>query len=198
MTQSRAGFRLPDTHQVTVADMAEVRQQGYDDGFEEGREAGYTAGAEEGKAAMQAEIELELVKIRQLVQAMQHPFQDFRDEIVLELKALTKDICESFLRHQLAQDQQTLGFLVEESVKQLLPTDHQIVVHVNDHNAGVVEQALAGHLEEKGWRIQKNAKLSNGNVFLESGHSRVKIDMQALLTSYLTQMAEKPPEDTKS
>lgn len=198
MGENRAGFRMPDhTQPLTARDVEELRQQGYEDGFAEGKNAGYQAGLEEGRAAMQEQLELELTKIRQLIQAMQKPFQGFRTVIVTELKATTRDICESFLRHKMTSDTQLLDFLVDESVQQLLPSQHQIVVHVNQHNSEVVQKALKNHVEDEAWRLQINNKLSDGNVFLESGHARVKLDLDAMLAQYLVQLSQidSPPGD---
>ena len=192
MGENRAGFRMPEQAQtvLTAGDMEEVRQEAYNDGFSEGKGAGYEAGLDEGRAAMQQQLELELTKIRQLIQAMQHPFQGFRGELVAEIKSTTRDLCEVFLRHTMTQDTALLDFLVDEAVKQLLPTDHKIVIHANQHNCDVVKNSLQEHMESDAWRLQVNNKLSDGNVFLESGHSRVKIDLQGLLSDYVERMAQ--------
>lgn len=185
----RAGFKTPARPgQVTVAEMANVRQDGYDDGYKEGQAAGYKAGFESGQADLHKKMELELTKIRQLIQAMQHPFQDFRNELVSEMKVITRELCETFLRHTMVCDQSLLEHLVDEALGQLLPTDHQVVIHVNSHNSEVVQKALKNHLEDDSWRLQLNEKLSDGNVFLESGHSRVTLDLEALLKNYLQQL----------
>lgn len=191
MTESRAGFRPPVKESgVTVAEMADAREAGYDDGFKEGKAEGYAAGLAEGQAELAKKMEIEMTKIRQLIQAMQHPFQDYRQDLVSELKMLSTEICRTFLHHQVTQDQALLEYLIDESVQQLLPTDHQIVIHVNQHNSAVVQRALMNHLDENGWRVQLNHKLSDGNVFLESGHSRVKIDVPALLNQYIQQLKD--------
>lgn len=189
MSESRAGFKLPSqAASVTVSDMADVREAGYADGFKQGQEEGHDAGYKSGQAEQQRQMELELTKIRQLIQAMQHPFQSFREDLIKELKGLSIQLCETFLRHTIAEDKTLLEYLVDEAVVQLLPTDHQIAVHVNSHNSDVIQQALESHLEDTAWRIQVNDKLSDGNVFLESGHSRVHIDVNELLQQYLAQL----------
>lgn len=189
MTDGRAGFKLP-THgvSITVGDMTDARDAGYNDGFKQGQAEGYTVGLQSGQEELQQKMELELTKIRQLIQAMQHPFQGFREDLVKELKGLSIQLCETFLRHSIAEDKTLLEYLVDEAVKQLLPTDHQIAVHVNSRNSDVIQQALESHLEESAWRIQVNDKLSDGNVFLESGHSRVQINVNELLQQYLAQL----------
>ena len=64
------------------------------------------------------------------------------------------------------------------------------IIHVNQHNSEVVQNALANHMDESGWRVQLNNKLSDGNVFLESGHSRVKINLPELLDQYIKQLKD--------
>ena len=73
MSENRAGFKLP-FHEatVTVADMSDARDAGYADGFSEGKAEGYEAGFKSGQEELQRKMELELTKIRQLIQAMQH------------------------------------------------------------------------------------------------------------------------------
>lgn len=187
----RAGFRLPSqVPAVTVADMADARDAGYADGFKQGEAEGYKAGQALAQEELQQKVELELVKIRQLIQAMQHPFEGFRHHLVKEIKAASVQLCETFLRHTLTQEHRLLEFLVDEVVQQLLPVSHHLVVHVNSRNGHVVQQALASHLEQAQWRIQVNDKLSDGNVFLESGHSKAQIDLEALLAQYLSQVED--------
>jgi len=189
VSQHRAGFRTPmPLGKVTVADMTDARQEGYDDGFLEGKAEGYKAGLASGQAEQQRQMDIELTKIRQLVQAMQQPYQGFRNDLVTEIKLITKSLCETFLHHTIAHDQGLLEHLVEQALAQLLPSDHQVVVHVNSHNSEVVEQALSTQLETDAWRIQVNEKLSDGNVYLESGHSRIAIDLDQLLHDYMQQL----------
>ena len=189
MSESRAGFSSPSTvATVTVADMADARDAGYDDGFKQGYSEGHAQGLQSGQAELQQQMELELTKIRQLIQAMQTPFQGFRDELVQELKLISTQICDTFLHHKVGSDQALLEHLVDEAVQKLLPSDHQVVIHVNNHNKDVVEKALVSHVEEGAWRLQVNDKLSDGNVFLESGHSRIKIELNTLLESYIASL----------
>lgn len=191
MDDQSAGFRMPSQiKQMTVGDLADATDQGYEDGFKEGQKKGYEAGLQQGEAKMQQQLELELTKIRQLIQAMQHPFDGFREALATEVKNLTGDICEAFLRRKITEDHKTLAYLVDQAVQKLLPSNHQIVVHVNAHNSEVVQSALKDHVDADAWRLQVNQKLSDGNVFLESGHSRVSVDLHQLLEDYLRQMSE--------
>jgi len=185
MTETRAGFRSPLQAQVTVAEMADAHQAGYDDGYKEGKTKGYHDGLQAAQDESRKQLAVDLAKVRQLVQAMQHPFQDFKVSLVEELKSLTREICAHFLGHVIQDHQALLIALTDQALNQLLPSDHQIVVHCNQCNSDILQLALQQHLEPEAWRIKINTKLSDGNIFLESGHSKVKIDISAQLDEYL-------------
>jgi len=185
----RAGFHIDQSHRVTAADLEAMHSAAEEEGFQQGQKQGYEEGLKLARQEMQQQVNIEIAQITQLFQAFQQPYHDMKQDLIQEIRQLVVEVSRTFLEHEL-KDDHLIDHLVQNAVTQLLPSEYELVIHANPAHQTTLAAAIKDQLHPAGFRVEYNAKLSVGNVLVETGHSQVNINTQAMLDNYLESIKE--------
>jgi flagellar assembly protein FliH len=157
----------------------ELRQQAFDQAYNEGYAAGKQQGLEE--IAQRKQV------VENFLTALSRPFDDQSEEAAEYLAQLAGRIAKSLVRRELRTKPETLMALVRDTISTLNSTEHEITVHLNPNNATVIRELIHDDNKEQSWRIIDDPMISLNNCKVSCRNSIIDADLDQRISMIITQ-----------
>jgi flagellar assembly protein FliH len=162
-----------------VEDMAQVRQNAFDQGHAEGYKAGMHLAEEELRARF--------VTLEQLLAAISRPLGDLDEEVLGQLAQLAGRIARQLVKRELRTEPETIMALVRDSVAILNSTDEKIRIHLHPDDARVIHGLTQAATEKNRWDIVEDPLIAHGDCNVISFDSIISGDLQTRINAIIWQ-----------
>lgn len=169
-SKTRAATR-EEIELATVAELENIRQQAYDEGFEQGQTAGYTAGIQQGND--------EIGQLRTLTQDFQVALNQIDVQLAQSLLDLSLEVARKMVGETLKINPEAILDVVTQAIGSL-PHFNQhghLILHPED--AELVRKHMGEHLAHTGWRILTDVGLRRGGCRIETAHTKIDATIEA-------------------
>ncbi|WP_025673063.1 flagellar assembly protein FliH [Salinivibrio socompensis] len=184
----------PEPEPLTADALEAIRQQGYDEGYEEGKQlghqegleggleeghekgyeegkkAGFEQGVEEGKALIDERCQHLDALLNQLSHPLEKLDQDVEQQLLVMVQALTK----SLTGVELETNPQVILQTLRASIAALPVADHPVTAALHPDDYAVVTEAYDdAMLASRDWTLQSEPALARGDVHVKAKDSVV-------------------------
>lgn len=178
------------------SDAQAIRQQAWQQGFDEGRAAGLEAGRRELDASIDA--------TGRILDALARPLEDLDHRVEEELLALVQAVVRQLVRRELKHDPAHLVGLIREGLAALPLTAGEVIVRLNPADA----EAIRGRLEETGnvessapgvdraWRIDGDPLLERGGCLISAPRSDIDLRLDTRLARIIAGLLDDQRDGT--
>lgn len=156
-THPHGGHRPAPVVLPTAAQVANIQQQAYDEG--------YAAGAQ--LAAQEAQ------RLAGLVNSMEQALQQLDQQVAQDVLTLALEVARQILQQALKVNPEILLSVINSAITSL-PHFNQgahLVMHPDD--ATLVRVKMGEQLAHSGWKIFEDAHIERGGVRVETAHSQI-------------------------
>jgi len=156
-THPHGGRRPAAVVLPTAAQVANIQQQAYDEG--------YAAGAHLAAAEAQ--------RMSSLANSMAQAFQQLDQQVAQEVLTLSLEVSRQMLQQALKVNPEILLGVINSAITSL-PHFNQgahLVMHPDD--ASLVRAKMGEQLAHSGWKIFEDANMERGGVRVETAHSQI-------------------------
>ncbi len=184
--------KQPELKPPTAAELEEIRQNAYQEGFREGREAGHregkaqghqeglktgqaegkTAGFQQGKAEAlrqtKAQIQTSLQNLEKIREELQFPLKEVNESTEEAIVNLVLAISRAVIFRDLSLDQQQIENVVNEALAALPMQDEQAIVYVHPSNVAFLKEHLPAG-DDFHYAVDKN--ILPGGCRIETRHT---------------------------
>jgi len=164
--------------QLTLAELEAIREEAYQDGFNQGREDGLKAGRDEGLRIGhqeglqqgQQKIEAGQATLAQMVNALASPMAEQSKDIEACLVQMVVQLSESVVQHELSHSEKVIADTIAMALAELPAAITDITIHVNP-----ADMELAKPLAEvEGYTLQPDPSISSGSCAVATINSFVE------------------------
>ncbi|HZW25667.1 MAG TPA: flagellar assembly protein FliH [Gallionella sp.] len=169
-SKTRAATR-EEIELATVAELENIRQQAYNEGFEQGQTAGYAAGIQQANE--------EIGQLRILTQDFQVALNQIDAQLAQSLLDLSLEVARKMVGETLKINPEFILDVVTQAIGSL-PHFNQhghLILHPED--AELVRKHMGDHLAHTGWRILTDAGLRRGGCRIETAHTKIDATIEA-------------------
>lgn len=156
---------------ATVAELEQIRQQAYDEGYAQGQEAGYATGAQQ--------MRTEIGQVQALMQQLQTELNQIDAQLAQSLLDLSLEIARKMVGETLRVNPEIILNIVNEAIGSL-PHFNQhahLVLHPDD--AELVRKHMGDQLSHSGWKLLGDARIGRGGCRVETAHTKVDATVEA-------------------
>lgn len=172
-------------------------EQGYQDGFAQGQQAGHAqgldAGIQEGiqEGINQGQEQLDQIKSRlqHLIQHLREPLARQDDELEEVLLSLVQMLCQAILLRELSINRRHLLMIVREAIQALPPMSERLFVYVHPEDIELAGEACAGVPEA--CRVFADETMTPGGCRVETQNSLVDYTFERRFQDILRLAVEK-------
>jgi flagellar assembly protein FliH len=196
---------------LTAADMEQIRQAAYDEGFAEGKDEGFSAGyAEgreqghqdgtvqgqaEGKKAGLADAEQELAEQRKqltsLLEQLQQPLLAVNEQVKQQLLALCLAMAKAVINVEAKTNRQVILQAISDATSALPLQSKNVVIKLNPSDIAKVEQFYsAAEIANHGWQLTPAVNVAEGGCLVQSTLSSVDRRIEQRVASSLAHFIE--------
>jgi len=166
---------------LTAEQIEEIRQQAYAEGFEQGKRDGLAAG--------QKEIDTEVQRLGQIMQALSEPLKAVDDTVEEELISLAMAVARQIVRREIQQDPKEIIAVVREAMAELPSTARNVRIYLHPDDAALVRESFSTEEDETApWKIVEDMVLTRGGCRIETDTSRIDASVEKRLNSILVEM----------
>lgn len=181
------GVTIPspgDVKQAPIVDtvLAEKEKQAEAKGYQVGRWEGMTAG--------KAEVDEQVDKLRNLLDAMVTPFAHMDDNVAKSLAYLAAAMAKEIIRREVAMDPALMLSMASRAVETLSSQENRVEVFLNPTDLQVCENSWQDAPPEPRWTLVADASLARGDCRVRSGPSTVDASIQQQVETMLAEMLD--------
>lgn len=201
---------------LTAEQIEQIRQDAYQEGFNQGKEEGFAQGYEEGKQQGfesgeqagqeqglaqgleqgQAQIDELTAQWQQLLEHLYQPLNLVDKHVEQELVHLVVQLTEAVVKQEVNTNLDILTQAISEGVKALPSQQSEIQIYLNPEDIVRVEQAFGEqHIQQQGWILLPLPQLEVGGCQIENNTSNIDLSVKArlkeVLDSFLQQALHK-------
>ncbi|WP_021023059.1 flagellar assembly protein FliH [Salinivibrio costicola] len=145
-------------------------EEGHEKGFEEGKKAGYEQGVEEGKAL----IETRCQHLDTILNQLSHPLEKLDIDVEQQLLVMVQALTKSLTGVELETNPQVILQTLRASIAALPVADHPVTAALHPDDYAVVTEAYDdAMLASRDWTLQSEPALARGDVHVKSKDSVV-------------------------
>lgn len=183
----------PKVPMLTAAQLEQIQQQAYQEGFAEGREAGYEEGRKQGQeyghreALEEGRVQLQqrLADLDRLIDSLNEPFKTLDDQVEQELVALVVSMIKQLLRREVRTDPKLIIGVVREALSVLPVNCRNIRVVLHPDDVALVREVYGiGDMEQK-WRIEDDLAIQRGGCRVISDTSQVDATLESRIATLI-------------
>ncbi len=149
---------------------AEARAEGHAAGMIEGRELAYAEG--------RIETGWETASIRQIAQAFGHEVADANEKMAQDVLNLALDLARAMIGSALQIKPELILPIVSDTIRKLPNVQQAASLFLHPEDAQIVREHLHEELEEFGWRIVEDAKLSRGGCRVDTPNNEIDASVE--------------------
>lgn len=191
---------------LTAEDIEEIRQAAYEDGIAQGKEEGFSQGYSQGRdqgyqdGLQQGQAEgkkLGYAEGEQLLRDQLNQLQALFNQLQMPLTKLDEQVEQSLLDLALAMAEAVIQVEVKTNHAVLLQTLRQAIdalphqtknirILLNPQDLEVVHQHFsAEEIEQRGWQLQQEPALNQGDCRIDAGDSTVERQLKTRIAKSL-------------
>ena len=155
----------------SAAELEALQKQAWDEAYARGLEAGRVAG--------KAEVDREVARLDQIVQAMASPLEDIDEQVEEELTHLALAVARQILRRELSINPAHVIAAVREALAELPASSRDIRVLLNPDDAQLVRGALSQPTGPASWEIVEDPVIGHGGCKVLSPNTTVDASLEA-------------------
>lgn len=196
---------------LTAADMEQIRQVAYDEGFTEGKDEGFSKGyAEgreqgyqdgtvqgqaEGKKLGLAEAEQELAEQRELLTALidqlQQPLLAVNEQVKQQLLALSLAMAKAVINVEATTNPKVILQAIADATSALPLQSKNVLIKLNPNDIAKVEQFYsAAEITQHGWQLTPAVNVAEGGCLVQSTLSSVDRRIEQRVATSLAHFIE--------
>ncbi|SFC23623.1 flagellar assembly protein FliH [Pseudoalteromonas denitrificans] len=184
---------------MTLQELEAIRQDAYEEGFNQGKEEGYPVGLEEGKTQgiqtgfedgltqgkeqglelAQPLIDEKLQSLSSLFEALNTPLRHYDDAAEKQLVALATMLAQAVIYTEVKTNDKVILSTLKQCMD-ALPLSHQkceIQLHPDDLDI-IISSYGQEELDDRGWRLKSEPSLERGGCIINSNNSSIDFSLQ--------------------
>lgn len=166
------------TEEELAAIREEARQQGYEDGYRAGHADGQAAALDAGRAATQ-----------QLLAPMESIAANFSEALRGADQLIANDVLElalhlakGMLKQALPARPELVIPIVREAIEYLPTVQQPALLMLNPEDAAVVREGIGEELEKGGWRVVEDPAIERGGCKIDTATNQIDAQVQSRWT----------------
>lgn len=145
----------------TAAEVENIQQQAYQEGF--------ASGYREGKGKVDAEI----ARLAQLMTALDQALFQFDETLTQNLLSLALDVAKQMLREALRVKPELVLPVIREAVNSLPQASQHPHLNLHPEDAALVRSLMADELNHFHWKLLEDNRVERGGCRVETANSEV-------------------------
>ncbi|MCF4009099.1 flagellar assembly protein FliH [Rheinheimera sp. UJ63] len=191
---------------LTAADMEQLRQSAYDEGFAEGKDEGFSKGYNEGReqgqqdgltqgvaegkkqglAAAQPDIDEKLAQLTALIEQLQQPLADLNQQVEQALTELALAMAKAVIGVEVKTNPQVILQAMQEATAALPMQAGQLLIKLHPDDLAIIrEHYSADDLQQRQWQLRAEPLVEQGGCLVEAEKSSVDRSLTQRLQSSL-------------
>ncbi|WP_051333625.1 flagellar assembly protein FliH [Aliagarivorans marinus] len=195
-----------EIHPVSLEELEQIRNNAYQEGYDEGKHLGHQEGLPEGREQGLAEgreqghaeglaqgLEQGQQQIDQLAErwqglcdALHQPQQQLNQEVEQQVVDLAMALAAEIVKVELRTNPEAVLHSVKQAVTALPMQQATAQISLHPDDLAIVQQAFPQDtLDKKNWQLLADPTIALGDCLVETDLSSVKVDMQATIRQSL-------------
>lgn len=168
---------IPDypTEEELAAIREQARQQGYDEGFKAGLEEGMAQALDEQRAA----TEQALAPVRDIAGNFSAALREADQAISNEVLELALHLAKGMLKNALRVKPELILPVVREALEYLPVLQQPALLILNPEDAAVVRESIAEELDKGGWRVIDDPTIERGGCKVDTASNQIDATVQS-------------------
>lgn len=172
---------------ILQQDHGQLRQDAYDEGFQQG--------LADGQKQARELLAQQTQQLQSAMSALREPARWIDHQLESELLSLTLSLAQQLLRHHIHADPQRLLHIIKEAVSRLPATNTTLTVHLNPddyaHLQNLNQDSGEGGVSlDPTWQLVEDASVSPGGSVIRSGDSLVDDTVENRLAGLVERMLQ--------
>lgn len=160
-----------DKRLSSVAELENIRQQAYDEGYAQGHDAGYAAGIQQART--------EAAQIHMLLQNLQDALNKVDEQLAQSLLDLSLEIARKMVGENLQVKPEIILKIVSDAISNLPHFNQNAHLILHSDDAELVRKQMGDQLLHTGWKILTDEQIKRGGCRVETSHSQVDATLEA-------------------
>ncbi len=162
---------------LTAKQLEAIQKQAYDEGFAQGHKEGLDAG--------QAQIQMRVQRLDQMMATFATPFAELDQRVEQELVTLAMAVARQLVRREIKTDPGQIVAVVREALSVLPIASQNVRLHLHPEDAALVRAALSLTEGEHAWRIIEDGLQNRGGCQLVTDTSRIDAGVETRLAAII-------------
>lgn len=163
------------TEEELAAIREQARQQGYDEGFKAGLEEGMAQALDEQRAA----TEQALAPVRDIAGNFSAALREADQAISNEVLELALHLAKGMLKNALRVKPELILPVVREALEYLPVLQQPALLILNPEDAAVVRESIAEELDKGGWRVIDDPTIERGGCKVDTASNQIDATVQS-------------------
>jgi flagellar assembly protein FliH len=163
------------TEEELAAIREEARQQGYEDGYAAGHEAGAAEAIEAGRAATEQMLD----PLRAMAENFAESLRQADQLIANDVLELALHLAKGMLKNALQIKPELILPIVREAIEYLPVLQQPALLILNPEDAPVVREGIAEELDKGGWRVIEDPTIARGGCKVDTASNQIDATVQA-------------------
>jgi flagellar assembly protein FliH len=156
---------------ATVAELEQIRQQAYDEGYAQGQEAGYAAGAQQ--------IRTEIGRVNTVMQQLHTELNHVDTQLAQSLLDLSLEVARKMVAETLQTKPEVILGIVSEAIGSLPHFNQHAHLVLHPEDAELVRKHMGDQLSHSGWKLMSDGRIARGGCRIETAHTKVDATVEA-------------------
>jgi flagellar assembly protein FliH len=156
---------------ATVAELEQIRQQAYDEGYAQGHDAGYAAGAQQ--------IRTEIGQVQAVMQQLQTELNQVDAQLAQSLLNLSLEIARKMVGQTLQVHPEVILGIVNEAIGSLPHFNQHAHLILHPEDVELVRKHMGDQLSQTGWKLLSDPRIEHGGCRVETAHTKVDAAVEA-------------------
>ena len=169
----------PPPDYPTEEELAAIREQARQEGYEDGYAAGHETGAAEALEAGRAATEQMLDPLRAMAENFAESLRQADQLIANDVLDLALYLAKGMLKNALQVKPELILPIVREAIEYLPVLQQPALLILNPEDAPVVREGIAEELDKGGWRVIEDPTIARGGCKVDTASNQIDATVQA-------------------
>lgn len=156
---------------ATAAELENIRQQAYDEGFAQGRDAGYASGAQQAQS--------EAAQIQALMRGLDGELNQLDAQLAQSLLDLALEVARKMVGETVQFKPEVMLETVSSAIATLPHFNQHAHLVLNPLDAELVRKHMGEQLSHTGWKLLEDGRITRGGCRVETAHTKVDATVEA-------------------
>jgi flagellar assembly protein FliH len=169
---------IADGGYLTASHLEDLQKQAYEEAHAEGYAAGLAAG--------QAELDLRVARLDELLTSLARPYELLDDTVERSLVDLAITIAKQLFRRELRVDPSHVIGVVREAIALLPGSSRDVKVKLHPEDMALVDRLLARPEGERAWTIVEDPLIDRGGCKVVTQNSQIDAQVEERFEAVVT------------